>query len=133
MNKTKTPAYFMGVAVVLMAGLTVVRSAMADQHVSAEEWILVILGGAGALQVWGAANIPGFAKAKTFFAVLTGVLALTVSLMTNAPTGNELFLKLTLDELILLVLEAGAILGVVVGPQPSVSASQAQARPSPRY
>lgn len=114
MNRTKAPAIFMGIAFVIMAGLTVVRDAMADQHVSAEEWILVSIALAGAVQVWGAANIPGFAKAKTLFAVLTGVLALLVTLISGG---------LTMDEIILLILEAGGILGVVAGPQPSPSAA----------
>jgi hypothetical protein len=114
MNRTKMPAIFMGVAAVIMAGLTVVRNAMADQYVSAEEWVLVVIAIAGAFQVWGGANIPGFAKAKTFFAVLTGVLALLVTLISGG---------LTVDEIILLVLEAGGILGVLAGPQPPPSAT----------
>lgn len=118
MNRTKAPAIFMGVAALVMAGLTVVREAMADQHVSAEEWVLVVIALVGVAQVWGAANIPGFARAKTFFAVVTGVLALLVTLISNG---------LTVDEIILLVLEAGGILGVVTGPQPAPSVPQSRA------
>jgi hypothetical protein len=113
--RTKAPAVFMGLATLVMAILTVVRSAMADQHVSAEEWVLVSIAGWNTATVWGAANIPVFAKAKTFMAAIGVTLALLVSLISGG---------LTVDEIILLVIEFLGAMGVVVGAQPPPSASQ---------
>lgn len=118
MNRTKAPAIFMGLAALAMAVLTAIRAGMADQHVSAEEWVIVIIAGFNVVTVWSAANIPGYAKAKTVMAAVGVTLALLVSLVSGG---------LTLDEGILLALEFLGALGVVAGPQPPPSASQGAA------
>lgn len=112
----------MGVATLVMAVLLALRDAWADANITASEWVLVVIAGFGILNVWGAANIPGFAKAKTFMAAVGVVLNMLVAFIIGGLTG---------DEIALLVIHFLGALGVVVGPQPQHPEVSATARTVP--
>lgn len=77
-----------GLAALFMATIAAFRDASGD-GVTASEWVLVVIAGFGVLQVWGAANIPGFGAAKTFMSAVSVVLSLLVSVIVGGITNDE--------------------------------------------
>lgn len=53
------------VGTILMAVLTVFQEAAADNAITGQEWVQVILGALMAFNVWATANLPGYEKMKT--------------------------------------------------------------------
>lgn len=105
-------AMAMGVAAVVMAVLVAYREATADRLIDESEWVMVVIAGFSVLTVWGAANIPGFEKAKVFMAAISVVLNFLVGYIVDS---------LTADEIILLVMHFLGALGVAAAPARSES------------
>lgn len=57
--------------------------------ITASEWIVVIIAAFTVVNVWGAANIPGFQKAKTIMGAIGAALTLLVTLVTGGIHGDE--------------------------------------------
>lgn len=94
------------VAMVLVLGY---RSAVADAHIGADEWVLLVTQVLMTVSVWGAANITGWERGKTFQAAVFAVLALLASTVSGGLTG---------DEILQLIVTGLSALGVVVNPGP---------------
>jgi hypothetical protein len=122
MKGTKWPAIAMFMATVVMAVLLTLRDAMSDARIDASEWVLVVIAAFNIVTVWGAANIPGFEKAKTVMAATGVVLNLLVGYIVGG---------LTIDEIMLLAIHGLGALGVVVGPSPQHREVSAAARTVP--
>ena len=75
---------------VVMAVVLGYRAAVADAHVGADEWVILVTQVLMIVSVWGAANIAGWEKGKTLQAALFAVLALLASVVTGGITGDEL-------------------------------------------
>ena len=93
----------------IMAGV-VSYQAMAANGATLSEWVTVVIAVFGAFVVWATANITGFDKAKTLVAAATVVLNLLVGFLTDD--------RLSGDEVMLLVIQALAALGVAGAPAP---------------
>ena len=92
----------------VLAVIFVVQEATSDGSViNPSEWVLVGIAAFGVFQVWGAANIPGFDKAKNLMSAAAAVLGLLVTVITGGIQGQEWM------ALIVLFLTT---LGVVVSP-----------------
>lgn len=85
------------------------RGAVADATINGEEWVLAVTQVAMVVAVWGAANIRGWEKGKTYQAALLAVLGLLASMINGGLTGDEI------TQLIVLGLSA---LGVAIPSQP---------------
>lgn len=98
-----------------LLGALVMAGVVTYQYVAAEgvtlsEWVMVVIAVAGVVNVWAAANISGFEKAKTLVSALFVVLNLLVGLLTDS--------KLSGDEIMLLVIQFLSTLGVAGAPAP---------------
>ena len=100
------------VGTVVMAVLMAYKDAVADQHVTASEWVLVLIAAVSVVQVWLAANLAGYTKIKPIVQAVMAVLGLLVAFITNGLTTNEII------ELIILFLST---VGVVVQPGPTTA------------
>jgi hypothetical protein len=100
----------MGAATVVMAAVTAFRVVNGDGVVDAAEWITVTIAVASTINVWLAANVPAFSKAKTVVAALFVVLNLVQTFITNG---------ISPDEWLLLLLQFLGALGVAVAPSVS--------------
>jgi hypothetical protein len=82
---------------IVMAVLVAVQEATADNHVTAQEWVQVILGALMAFNVWATANLPGYDKMKTYvsaaIAVATGLYTFIVG---GVSTGEYINLGIIL-------------------------------------
>lgn len=96
----------MGLAAVVMAAVTAYR-AVAGDGVTASEWVAVVLATMGAVNVWAAANIPAFVRAKT----LVAALFVVGQVLQTSITGG-----ITADEWLLLVIQFLGAVGVVAAP-----------------
>lgn len=94
---------------ILMALVLWYRGAVADAHVGADEWVLMVTQLAMIVAVWGAANVPGWEKGKTVQAAILAVLALLASMITGG---------LTVDEIVQLIITGLSALGVALPSQP---------------
>lgn len=94
-------------AAVLSVILVVQEATRDGSVVNASEWVLAAIAVFGAFQVWAAANIPNFNKAKNLMSATAAVLALLVSVITGGISSHELM------ELIVIFLTT---LGVVAAP-----------------
>lgn len=94
----------------VMAGVVTYQHVNADLHVSMGEWVMVLIALFGAFNVWAAANITGWDKAKLVVSALFVVLNLLVGFLTDG--------HLTGDEIMLLVIQALSTLGVAGAPAP---------------
>jgi hypothetical protein len=97
----------MGLAAVVIAGVTAYRAVAGDDNVTPSEWIAVVIAVMGAVNVWASANVPAFSKAKTFVAALFVV----AQLVQTAITGG-----ITADEWMLIVIQFLGALGVAAAP-----------------
>lgn len=95
-------------ATLVVVGIVVYRQVAAD-GVTPSEWIMVLVNVFGAFTIWGAANISGFAKAKTLMGAIALILNLLVTLVTGGING---------DEALLLVVQFLGALGVAGAPAP---------------
>lgn len=92
-----------------MAILTVFQEASQDNHITAQEWVQVILGALMAFNVWATANLPGYDKMKTYVSAAIVVFgALYTYIVGGVSTG----------EIINMGVLALAALGVAVTRQP---------------
>lgn len=103
----KTIAELLGA--VVMAGVVTYQEVVAD-GVTMSEWVMVVIALFGVANVWAAANITGFTKAKTIVSALFVILNLLVGFLTDgALSGNEVML---------LVIQFLSTLGVAGAPAP---------------
>lgn len=113
--KTHGKAIAMGLAAVVMAGVTAYR-VVAGDGVTPSEWVTVVIAVLGTVNVWAAANVPSFAKAKTFVAAVFVVLSVLQTSITGGISG---------DEWLLLVLQFLGAVGVAAAPSRSTLAVNA--------
>lgn len=74
---------------VVMA-IIVTYQQVATDGVTWSEWVMVVIAAAGVLNVWSAANITGYDKAKLLVSAIFVVLNLLVGMLTdNRITGDE--------------------------------------------
>lgn len=92
---------------IVMAAIVAYRELALD-GVTTSEWIMIVIAVAGVANVWAAANITNFNKAKTIVSAGFVVLNLLVGFLTDN--------RLTSDETMLLVIQALSTLGVGVAP-----------------
>lgn len=107
--KTHGKSIIMLVATIVMAVLAAVREFGSD-GLTPSEWVTVVIAAFTTITVWGAANVPGFEKAKTLFAAIGLVLNLLVSLIVGG---------ITADEWMLLTIQFLGALGVAGAPSTS--------------
>jgi hypothetical protein len=93
----------------VMAGVVTFQQVLGD-GVTLSEWIMVVIATFGVANVWAAANITGFDKAKLLVSGLFVVLNLLVSMLTDSHLSG--------DEGMLLVIQFLSTLGVAGAPAP---------------
>jgi hypothetical protein len=101
----KTIAELLGA--VVMAFITAYQQVAGD-GVTASEWVLVIIAVAGVINVWNAANITGWDKAKVLVSAVFVVLNLLVGILTDG--------QITRDEWLLIAVQFLSTLGVAAAP-----------------
>jgi hypothetical protein len=102
--------YSMLIATLVMAGLGTYRALAAD-GMTPSEWVSVVIALFTTANVWFAANVPAFSKAKTLVAAVGLVLNLLVSAIVGGVTG---------DEWMMLGIQFLGALGVAAAPSISV-------------
>lgn len=105
--KTHGKTWMELIGAVIMAGIVAYRELALD-GVTISEWIMIVIAVAGVVNVWAAANITHFSKAKSLVSALFVVLNLLVGFLTDN--------RLTGDETMLLVIQALSTLGVIGAP-----------------
>lgn len=105
--KTHGKLYMELLGALVMAGLVTYQEVVAD-GVTLSEWVMVVIALAGVANVWAAANITGFAAAKTLVSGIFVVLNLLVGFLTDS--------RLTGDEITLLVIQFLSTIGVAGAP-----------------
>jgi hypothetical protein len=105
--KTHGKTIMEGLGALAMAAIVAYRELAAD-GVTLSEWVMVVIAIFGVANVWLAANITGFDKAKTFVSALFVVLNLLVGFLTDS--------RLDGDEIMLLVIQFLSTLGVAGAP-----------------
>lgn len=94
----------------------IVAALVGDNDLTAAEWVNVAIAAVGACAVFAAPNVPGAAFTKSVLAVLTAVLTLLASFITdNTVTGSEWL------QLLLAGLGALGVYAAPYTPQPSTS------------
>ena len=91
----------------VMAGVVTYQTVV-QNGVTWSEWVMVVIAMAGVLNVWAAANITGFSKAKLLVSAVFVVLNLLVGMLTDG--------RITGDEWMLLVIQFLSTLGVAGAP-----------------
>jgi hypothetical protein len=94
---------------VVMAILTTLQQAMADNVIGPEEWVQVALQAVMVVNVWATANLPQYKSMKSIVAGVIAVLSLLVTVIIGGVDTQEM---------INLVITFVAALGVVFIPQP---------------
>lgn len=119
--KTHGKSILAALGAIIMAAV-VGYQAVADNGVTLAEWVTVSIAVFGAINVWATANVPAFSKAKLVVAALFVALNLLVGFLTDGHlTGNEL---------VLLVIQILATLGVAGAPAISTLSVAGPAAPS---
>lgn len=119
--KTHGKSILAALGAIIMAAV-VGYQAVADNGVTLAEWVTVSIAVFGAINVWATANVPAFSKAKLAVAALFVALNLLVGFLTDGHlTGNEL---------VLLVIQILATLGVAGAPAVSTLSVTGPAAPS---
>lgn len=77
------------IAATIATVLSAIVAAATDSVITADEWVNVAILGVGSLAVFSAPNVPGASTTKAVIAVLTGVLTLLVSLISDGLTTPE--------------------------------------------
>lgn len=98
----------MELAGALVMALFVAYQTVAADGVTASEMVMLVIAGAGVVNVWAAANITGFGKAKLLVSAVFVVLNLLVGFLTDS--------HLSQDEIIMLVIQFLSTLGVAGAP-----------------
>jgi hypothetical protein len=93
----------------VMAGIVTYQE-VAGNGVTLSEWVMVVIAIGGVANVWAAANITGFDKAKLLVSALFVVLNLLVGMLTDGRLNNE--------EILLLAVQFLSTLGVAGAPAP---------------
>jgi predicted MFS family arabinose efflux permease len=96
-------------ATVVMAVFTVFQDALSDSNIDNQEWVLVVLGGLMAFNVWATANLPQYTKMKTYVAAVIVVLGALHTFIVGGVSMQE--------AVNLVILFLGG-LGVAFTPQP---------------
>lgn len=109
--------YAKALAAVVATVLSAFSAALVgDAVITAVEWVNVAIAGTGAAAVFAAPNVPGAKYTKSVLAVLTAVLVLLTSVITDGITNTEL---------LQLVLAGLGALGVYAAPySPTVGRMQ---------
>lgn len=94
---------------IVMAILTVFQEASQDNHITAQEWVLVLLGALMAFNVWATANLPGYEKMKTYVSAAIVVFGALYTYIVGGVSTGEI---INMGVLLL------AALGVAVVKQP---------------
>jgi hypothetical protein len=82
--------YGKAIAAIVATVLTALVAAMVgDAIITVVEWVNVAIAGTGAAAVFAAPNVPGAKYTKSVLAVLTGVLMLLTSVITDGITSTE--------------------------------------------
>jgi hypothetical protein len=105
--KTHGKMILAALGAVVMAAVVAYQS-VASNGVTLSEWVTVSIAVFGAINVWATANVPSFAKAKLVVAALFVALNLLVGFLTDG--------HLSSDEIMLLVIQVLATLGVAGAP-----------------
>jgi hypothetical protein len=113
--KTHGKSIMMGLAAVVIAGVTAWRAVAGDNNVTPSEWVAVVLAVMGAVNVWAAANIPAFARAKTVVAAVFVVGQLVQTYVTGG---------ISQDEWMLLIIQFLGAVGVAAAPAVSTLTAQ---------
>ena len=92
----------------LVMAVIVAYQTVATDGVTWSEWVMVAIAAAGVLNVWAAANITGFDKAKLLVSAIFVVLNLLVGFLTDN--------QITGDEWLLLAVQFLSTLGVAGAP-----------------
>lgn len=92
---------------VVMAAILAYQQVVAD-GVTWSEWVMLIIAVAGVINVWAAANITGFSKAKLLVSAIFVVLNLLVGILSDN--------QITSDEWLLLAVQFLSTLGVAGAP-----------------
>lgn len=95
----------------LVMAIIVTYQQVVSGGVTMSEWVMVAIAAFGVLNVWAAANITGFEKAKTLVSAFFVVLNLLVGFLTDS--------HLTNDEILLLAVQFLSTLGVAGAPAPT--------------
>jgi hypothetical protein len=101
----------------LVMAIIVAYQEVATDGVTWSEWVMVVIAAAGVLNVWAAANITGFSKAKLLVSAVFVVLNLLVGILTDG--------RITGDEWTLLLVQFLSTLGVAGAPAVKNVVSQA--------
>lgn len=97
------------VGTIAMAVALVIQDAVADQHITPQEWVQVLLGALMAFNVWATANLPGYEKMKTY---VSAAIVVFGALYTYIIGG------VSLAEIINMAILALSAVGVAVTRQP---------------
>jgi hypothetical protein len=74
----------------LVMGFIVAYQQVVGDGVTWSEWVMVVIAVAGVINVWAAANVTGFDKAKLLVSAVFVVLNLLVGILSdNQITGDE--------------------------------------------
>lgn len=95
--------------VIAMAVFTGFQEALADNHITAQEWVQVILGLLMAFNVWATANLPQYGGMKT---AVAAAIAVATGLYTFIVGGVSTGEYINLGIILLMAL------GVAFTPQP---------------
>src|SRR5262245_22616240 len=107
-----------------MAVVMVFQEVLADNRITPQEWIQVLLGALMAFNVWATANLPGYDKMKTY---VSAAIVVFGALYTFIPEG------VTTTEVINMAILALSALGVAVTKQPITTVVDNQVTPSSRH
>lgn len=121
MKVPKAPFWIAMLGLIAMALLTTFQDALSDRIITSQEYVQVAIQGVMAVNVYLAANLPGFERAKKYVAALIAGLQ---ALYTLIPGGVDLTEGMNLGITIL------AALGVVLAPQPVTRTINGQFRVS---
>lgn len=109
MNAPKAPLWVTIIGVVAMSLLTGLQDVMTDQKISAQEYIQIVIQLVMVLNVYLAANLPGYERAKFYVAAVIAGLQAAYTLI---PGGFDT------PEIINMAITILAALGVAVVPKP---------------
>lgn len=92
-----------------MGILTTLQEVLADQQITSQEVVLVVLGAFMAFNVWATANLPQYTRMKTYVAAAITVLGALYTFIIGGVSTTEAI------NLVVLFLSA---IGVAITPQP---------------
>lgn len=111
----------------VLTGIVAWQGIAADKTVTPGEWVTFASQVLMVVAVWGAVNVRGWERGKTFQAALFAGLALLATVITD---GTGFGFELTGDEILMLAVTLLSALGVEVVKQPLSSAAQVRRPPA---